>query len=90
MEFRETRPSWNYRKSFVGGGVDVIVLGYLKNTAYDNNRSLYNTVAEAKRIIPEKTDGQEYSLMVQEDKWDWGRLEPCDNIIRHIRVSFHK
>lgn len=77
-------------KIFHGGGVDVIELGYLKNTAYDNNRSLYNTVAEAKRIIPEKTDGQEYSLMVQEDKWDWGRLEPCDSIIRHIRVSFHK
>ena len=72
------------------GGIDVIELGYLKNTEFDNNRNLYNTVAEAKTIIPEKDNNQEYSVMVQEDKWDWKHLEPCDGIIKHIRVSFHK
>ena len=62
----------------------------MKNTEFDNNRNLYNTVAEAKTIIPEKDNNQEYSVMVQEDKWDWKHLEPCDGIIKHIRVSFRK
>lgn len=90
--------NWNFGKRALKGiignlqasGVDIIELGYLRNTDFDENRSLYNTIEEAKKNIPDTIRKEEYSLMIQEDKWDWNKLVPCDGVIRHIRVSFHK
>lgn len=89
---------WNFGKRVIQGivenlrdsQIDVIELGYLRNVVYDENRSLYNSVSDAKKNIPLKAGNEEYSLMIQEDKWDWNNLEPCDGTIKHIRVSFHK
>lgn len=77
-------------KDLNGSKIDIIELGYLRNTVYDSNRSLYNTIEEAKANILPIESNVEYSLMIQEDKWNWDNLVPCDGIIKHIRVSFHK
>lgn len=70
--------------------IDIIELGYLRDVIYDQNRSLYNTIEEAKVNVLPTENNVEYSLMVQEDKWNWDNLVPCDGTIKHIRVSFHK
>lgn len=89
---------WNFGKRVINGIIkdlveakmDIIELGYLKNVTYSEDKSLYNTVTEAKNNLPENKGRSEFSLMVQEDKWDWDKLERCDGSIKHIRVSFHK
>lgn len=91
---------WNFGKETISGivqnlalaKVDYIELGYLKNCRYDEDKTLYNNIEEAKRNIPANADSRhvQYSLMVQEDKWDWDHLTECDGVIKNIRVSFHK
>ena len=90
---------WNFGKGTINGiltnlinsRIEYIELGYLKNCEYDEDKTLYNTVEEAKRNIPNHCSRDtEFSLMVQEDKWNWDNLEKCDGIIKNIRVSFHK
>lgn len=89
---------WKFGKKSIEGiisnlqraGVNFIELGYLKNVEYDPDRTLYPTVSHAKRNLPKKTGETVFSLMVQEDKWDWNKIEPCDGTIKVIRSSFHK
>lgn len=77
-------------KNLVESKIDIIELGYLKDVTYTESKTLYNTISEAKNNIPAYVGRTEFSLMVQEDKWDWKNLELCDGVIKHIRVSFHK
>lgn len=77
-------------KNLVESKIDIIELGYLKDVTYTESKTLYNTVSEAKNNIPTYVGRTEFSLMVQEDKWDWNKLELCEGVIKHIRVSFHK
>jgi 4-hydroxy 2-oxovalerate aldolase len=77
-------------QNLVYAGVEYVELGYLKNCDYDTDRTLYNTVSDAKQKLPKDRGKTEFSLMVQEDKWNWDNLEPCDGSIKNIRVSFHK
>jgi len=89
---------WNFGRLAIQGiitnlvkaRIDYVELGYLKNCAYDCDKTIYNTVSEAKRNLPAERGNTIFSLMTQVDKWDWNKLEPCDGSIRIIRVSFHK
>lgn len=76
--------------NLVKANIDFVELGYLKNCESNVDKTLYNTVSEAKRNIPENVGRSCFSLMTQVDKWDWNKLEPCDGSIKVIRVSFHK
>ena len=77
-------------KNLIEAKIDIIELGYLRDVQYSENITLYNTVSEAIHNVPLDKGNSEFSLMVQEDKWDWSKLEDCTGEIKHIRVSFHK
>ena len=65
-------------KNLVESKIDIIELGYLKDVTYTESKTLYNTVSEAKNNIPTYVGRTEFSLMVQEYKWYWNKLELCD------------
>lgn len=69
--------------------IDIIEVGFLKNCEFDENVACYNNIQEAKKILPEKPDNVQYSLMAQEDLYDISKLEYCDGTVEIIRVSFH-
>lgn len=77
-------------KNLIEARIDIVELGYLRDGEYSDDFTLYNSVSEAKKNIPTDRGRSEFSLMVQEDKWDWSKLEECSGEINHIRVSFHK
>ena len=88
---------WNFGRDAIVGivnnlesaGIDYIELGYLKDGNHTKDSSLFNFVSEAEEYVPFNSRAR-YSLMVQEDKWTWDKLTPCNGGINIIRVSFHK
>lgn len=90
--------NWMFGKRAINGiihnlvesGMDIVEIGYLKNGSFNADCTLYDEINEAKRNIPNNSKDTEFSLMVQVDKWNWNKLEKCDGVIKHIRVSFHK
>lgn len=69
--------------------IDIIEAGFLQNCEYDINRAMYNSIAEAKNILPPKNENTRWSLMAQADLYDFSKLEPCDGTVDMIRISFH-
>ncbi len=73
----------------VASRIDIVELGFLRDCEYDANYAQYNSIEEAKRVLPETNNTVAYSLLVQEDQYDDSKLEICDGTIEIIRVSFH-
>ncbi len=70
--------------------IDIVELGFLRDCEYDADYAQFNSIEEAKNILPNVTEkGVTYSLLVQEDQYDDSKLEICDGTIEIIRVSFH-
>ena len=75
--------------NLIASRVDIIEAGFLQNCQYDRNRAMFNSVAEAKPILPPKTENSRFSLMAQADLYDFDKLEPWDGSVDMIRISFH-
>lgn len=75
--------------NLVQSRVDIVEAGFLQNCDYDINRAMFNSISEAKRILPEKTENTRFSLMGQSDLYDFDKLEECDGTVDVVRVSFH-
>lgn len=69
--------------------IDIVEAGFLQDCEYDINRAMFNSIEEAKRILPEKTENTRFSLMAQADLYDLSKLEPYDGTVDVIRISFH-
>ncbi len=69
--------------------IDVIELGFLKNVAYQADKSLFSTVAQAEALLEGMPHGQQYSLMIRPDWYDISQLEPRSGRIGKIRWAFH-
>jgi 4-hydroxy 2-oxovalerate aldolase len=61
----------------------------LRDCIYDPDIAVFNSIDDAKRMIPQNIGFSEFALMAQEDQYDVNKLEKCDGSIPCIRVSFH-
>lgn len=69
--------------------VDYIEIGFLRNCIYDENATLFNNIAEAKRVLPSKCGNSKFTLMALHNLYDISKLEDYDGTIEAIRVTFH-
>jgi len=69
--------------------IDVIELGFLKNVAYQPDKTLFKTVTQAEALLNGLPLGQEYSLMIRPDWYDIDQLELRAGRIGKIRWAFH-
>lgn len=45
--------------------VDILELGFLKDEAYDKNRTVFNNMGQISELLPEKKAGMEYAAMIE-------------------------
>ncbi|MBR4173952.1 MAG: aldolase catalytic domain-containing protein [Lachnospiraceae bacterium] len=77
-------------RDLASSGMDVIETGFLQNCEYDPDRAMYNTIEEAKRVLPKARPAHvKYALMAQADLYDFSKLEDNDGTFEIIRISFH-
>lgn len=69
--------------------VNIIEAGFLQNCSYNEDKAMFNTINEAKAVLPPKGKNSEYALMAQADLYDIDQLEENDGFINYIRISFH-
>lgn len=58
----------NIRKTILElekSNVDIIEVGFLKNEMYDTDRTVFNSVAQIKELIPTKKKGIDYAAMIE-------------------------
>lgn len=82
----------NIRRIMAGleeAGTDLIEAGFLRDCAYREDRTLFNSVQELKQILPEGGGRGGYVLMALHDKYDVRKLEENDGTVEAIRVTFH-
>ena len=80
----------NVIRQLVDSQVDYVEVGFLRNCAYDRNRTLYNNCAEMLPVLPDKRGNTMFTAMALHNKYDIDKLEPYDGrTIEAIRVTFH-
>ena len=78
-------------RDLASSGMDVIETCFLQNCEYDPDRAMYNTIEEAKRVLPKARPAHvKYALMAQADLYDFSKLEDNDGTFEIIRISFFK
>lgn len=70
-------------------GTELIEAGFLRDCTYREDRTLFNSVRELKRILPEGRAGAGYVLMALHNRYDIRKLEENDGTVAAIRVTFH-
>ena len=75
-------------RDLASSGMDVIETGFLQNCEYDPDRAMYNTIEEAKRVLPKARPAHvKYALMAQADLYDFSKLEDNDGTFEIIRIT---
>jgi len=70
--------------------VDIVECGFLEDKPCDDTVSLFNAVAEIKKILPENRKKSEYVAMAVYGSYSLENLENCDgSSITGIRITFH-
>lgn len=75
--------------SLVSSHVDYIELGFLRDCNYNPNKTLFNSLSEAQKLIPKNTGNTKFMLMALHDQYSLDKLEPNDGSVYAIRVTFH-
>ena len=75
--------------NLIQANVDVVEVGFLRDCEYDIDKAVFSSISQVKNLLPNHKSNSEYSLMLQEDQYDWKNLEENDGTIDYIRVSFH-
>lgn len=70
-------------------GIEIIELGFLKNCQNNIDKSIFNKVSDAEKIILNISKNQEYCLMIRPDWFDIDQLEICTGKIKTLRFAFH-
>lgn len=76
-------------RNLVAAQMEYIEIGFLRDCEYDKNRTLFNNVAEAKKVLPLDAQNSKFVLMCLHNKYDIAKLEPCDGTIEYVRITFH-
>lgn len=76
----------------VEANVDIIECGFLTNkTSYNPDVTLFTTVEEISRVIPENRDNKLFVVMLNYGEYDPNDIPPFDGeSVDGIRVAFHK
>lgn len=69
--------------------IDIIELGFLKDTNYDQDKTLFTKVSQAENLLEGIPLGSEYALMIRPDWYDINQLQPRTGRISKIRWAFH-
>jgi 4-hydroxy 2-oxovalerate aldolase len=69
--------------------IEIIEVGFLQNCDFDENRAMYNNVAQVQQVLNCKSSETKYSLMAQADLYSFDKLEQNNGFIDLIRISFH-
>lgn len=70
--------------------VEIIELGFLRDVAYDKDIAVFNQIEQAEKLIEKYSHkDSEFSLLVQQDQYDYHNLPKNSGKINYIRVSFH-
>lgn len=89
--------NWNFGEStirkiiaeLVRAGTDLIEVGFLRDCAYERDRTLFNSIAEVKQILPEERGQTGFAVMALHDQYDVRKLEENDGTVSAVRVTFH-
>ncbi len=73
----------------IEAGTDLIEVGFLRDCAYDPDRTLFNSIKELKRILPEEKRGSGFVVMALHSQYDVRKLEENDGTVEAVRVTFH-
>lgn len=77
-------------KSLIDANIDIVEMGFLQDTEFDEDVAIYPEVAFANDVLKDiESKGTIISLLTQVDKFDISKLEPCNGKVKMIRVSFH-
>lgn len=72
--------------------IDIIECGFLSDTEYDSNRTVFNHISQITALLP-ISDKIQYVAMIAlgEKEISYEKISPCDsNSISGIRLTFHK
>ncbi len=71
--------------------IDYIEIGFLKNNITNNNKTLFSSIEDTKRVIDNKVNAKKICVMIMYNDFDIKKLinENCSNI-SNIRLSFKK
>lgn len=78
----------NTIEDLVEAGIDIVEVGFLWKETCGIDTARYHTIADVKRILPNDLGKTKISLMA--DYIDLDNLEPCDNTVEYIRLSFKR
>lgn len=78
----------NTIERLVESGIDIIEIGFLWDYVCGKDAARYYSIADVKRILPERVGNSKFSLMA--DFIDLEHLEPCDGTVEYIRLSFKR
>ena len=73
----------------IDANVDLIEVGFLRNCEYDKDKTLFNSIEELKRILPEDRKNSKIVAMALHNMYDIDKLEENRGVIDAIRVTFH-
>ncbi|MDR0645198.1 MAG: aldolase catalytic domain-containing protein [Treponema sp.] len=75
--------------SLVKSQVNIIELGFLKNTRYSKDTALFAEIEYAYGVLPEEINSTEFSLMIRPDVFDAKNISPYCGKIKYIRLAFY-
>ncbi len=71
--------------------LDIVECGFLANGSYDRDKSLFQSAAEIKMMLPGSSRHTKYVAMMNIGGYDLDQLEKCDrSSLWGIRVAFHE
>ncbi len=74
--------------NLVKADIDIIEIGFLMEDAYDMDTARFQTIEDAKKVLPKDKGNSHFSLMA--DYINLDNLEDCDGTIEYIRLSFKR
>lgn len=70
--------------------IDLIEIGFLQNTSYDKDSSIFNDIQHIDDILSQIQKNQnKFGLMLRTDGYDFNKLQKS-NFVDFVRVSFYK
>ena len=73
----------------IEAGTDIIEVGFLRNCTWEKDKTLFSSIKDMKKILPQNPGSTQFGAMILHDRYDIEKLEPCDGTIPIIRVTFH-
>jgi isopropylmalate/homocitrate/citramalate synthase len=67
---------------------EIVEIGFLRDCEYDEDKTVFNTIQEAERVIDDPSEDVKYSVMIRPDWYDISKLEESKKV-NLIRFAFY-